>query len=496
MESNAGDVAGKGPAAPAAGRAAKKPLWRVCGNVYVQIAAAYAAVALVFLLNVIFKFSRYEARTWFLPFNAYLDPRISWFAVAAVVVVAAGLWAVVYGARSGKPLVTGAGALAEIAAVSFAPGVGRNLPLVWVERFVADARSIFGLPHPLVDVARVTELVYVHAHCRVRPPFVYWLLGGLDRLLSGNTYAIAAAFMALAAISVPVLYLGARAVTEKGQSSMAAALLATAPVLLIFGAEPDGLNCLLATAAMAFGLRAAGSGRPWAWAAAAGAVLAAALTTSYVLAAVGPFLAAFALAGAIKGRGRLRSLGWWLTAVAVAFAALAAFQLATGYDHVAGFERCFAEAQRIHAAGDDAVKIVGRALGLAGFEAPGPGHREYGIYVFANLFTFATSMGVATAVLYARALFRAVADKEVRRSFYGTVTLCFAAAFLAFNFSGLVLGEMERVGAFLVPMFVIPAAVELARLSRDKRSAAPLAIILTLNAAQALLYNLLFWSKF
>jgi hypothetical protein len=105
-------------------------------------------------------------------------------------------------------------------------------------------------------------------------------------------------------------------------------------------------------------------------------------------------------------------------------------------------------------------------------------------------------MGVATAVLYARALFRAVADKEVRRSFYGTVTLCFAAAFLAFNFSGLVLGEMERVGAFLVPMFVIPAAVELARLSRDKRSAAPLAIILTLNAAQALLYNLLFWSKF
>jgi predicted membrane-bound mannosyltransferase len=47
-----------------------------------------------------------------------------------------------------------------------------------------------------------------------------------------------------------------------------------------------------------------------------------------------------------------------------------------------------------------------------------------------------------------------------------------------------------------VPMFAIPAAVELARLSRDKRSAAPLAIILALNAAQALMYNLLFWTKF
>jgi hypothetical protein len=492
MDSNARDNAGKGPD----NRGPKKLLWRVGGNVYVQITAAYAAVALVFLLNVIFKFSRYEDRTWFLPFNAYLDPRISWFALAAVFVVAAGAWTIFYGARRGEPLVIGTGALAEIVAVSFAPGVGRNLPLVWVDRFVADARNIFALPHPLVDVARVTDLVYVHAHCRVRPAFVYWLLGGLDRLLAGNTYAIAVTFMAIAAASIPLLYFGARAVADKGQSSLAAALLATAPVLLIFGAEPDGLNCLLATAIMAFGLRAASSDKPWLWAAAAGVVLAVALTTSYVLAALAPILAAFALAGAIKGRGRLRSLGWWLTAVAVAFAALAAFQLATGYDHVAVFERCFAEAQKIHAAGDDVVKIVGRALGVPGFEAPGPGHRQYGLYVFANLFTLATSMGVTTAVLYARALFRAVADKEVRRSFYGTVTLCFAAAFLAFNFSGLVLGEMERVGAFLVPMFAIPAAVELARLSRDKRSAAPLAIILALNAAQALMYNLLFWTKF
>ncbi len=492
MGSNAGDIVGKGTDT----RASKKLLWRVCGNVYVQIGVAYAAVALVFLLNVIFKFSRYEGRTWFLPFNAYLDPRISWLALGAAAVAAAGVWAIFYGARSGKPLAIGAGALAEIAAVSFAPGVGRNLPLVWVERFVADARNIFGLPHPLVDVARVTELVYVHAHCRVRPPFVYWLLGGLDRVLSGNTYAMAAAFMVLAAASVPIVYLGARTVTDKGRGFLAAALIATAPVLLIFGAEPDGLNCLLAAAIMMFGLRAAATEKPWIWAAAAGAALAVALTTSYVLAALAPILAAFALAGAMKGRGWLRSLAWWLTAVAVAFATLAAFQLAAGYDHVAVFERCFAEAQKIHAAGDDAVKIVGRALGISGFDAPGPGHRQYGVYVFANLFTLATSMGVATAVLYARALFRAVTDREVRRSFYGTVTLYFAAAFLAFNFSGLVLGEMERVGAFLVPMFVIPAAVELARLSHDKRSAAPLAIILALNAAQALLYNLLFWSKF
>lgn len=479
-----------------AGLSAKKPWRRVCGNVYAQLAAAYAAVAVVFLLNVIFKFSSYEGRTWFLPFNAYLDPRISWPALAAAAAAAAGAWAIFRGARAGKPLIIGAGGLAEIIAVSFAPGVGRNLPLVWVERFIEDARNIFNLPHPLVDVARVTELAYVHAHCRVRPPFVYWLLGGLDRLLSGNTYALAIAFMVIAAAGVPVLYYGARAVTDKRRALWAAALLATSPVLLIFGSEPDGLNCLLAAAIMAFGLRAAASERPWPWAAAAGVVLAAALTTSYVLAALVPILGAFALAGAIKGRGWLRSFGWWVAAAAVAFAALTAFQLATGYDHVAVFERCFAEAQRIHAAGDDVVKIIGRALGLAGFEAPGAGHRRYGIYVFANLFTLATSMGVPTAVLYARGLFRAVADREVRRSFYGTVTLCFAAAFVAFNFSGLVLGEMERVGAFLVPMFVIPAAAELARLTRGRRSAAMPLIFIALNVGQGLLYNLLFWSKF
>jgi hypothetical protein len=61
-----------------AGLRAKKPWRQICGNVYVQIAAAYAAVILVFILNVIFKFSSYEGRTWFLPFNAYFDPRISW----------------------------------------------------------------------------------------------------------------------------------------------------------------------------------------------------------------------------------------------------------------------------------------------------------------------------------------------------------------------------------------------------------------------------------
>jgi len=480
-----------------AGARADAPWRRICGNVYVQIAAAYAAVVLVFSLNVIFKFSSYEGRTWFLPFNAYLEPRISWPLLPAAAVAAAGAWAIFRGARAGKPLVIGAGGLAEIIAVSFAPGVGRNLPLVWVERFVEDARNILSLPHPLVDVTRVTELVYVHAHCRVRPAFVYWLLGGLDRALGGNTYALALAFMVIAAAGIPVLYFGARAITDKDRSSWAAALLATAPILLIFGSEPDGLNCLLATAIMTFGLRAATTKRPWPWAVAAGVVLAVALTNSYVLAALIPILGAFALAAAIRGRGWLRSLGWWVAAAAVALAALAAFQLVSGYDHVAVFKRCFAEAQRIHAAGDDVVKIIGRTLGLPGFEPPGAGHREYGVYVFANLFTLAASMGVPTAVLYARGLFRAVADKEVRRSFYGTVTLCFAAAFLAFNFSGLVLGEMERVGAFLVPMFVVPAAAELMRLSRERGTAARApAIILALNVTQALLYNLLFWSKF
>jgi 4-amino-4-deoxy-L-arabinose transferase-like glycosyltransferase len=366
-----------------------------------------------------------------------------------------------------------------------------------VERFVADARAVFALPSAFANVVDVADVAFVHAHCRVRPAFIYWLLGGLDRALGGNTYAIGLSFMVIAAASVPVLYYGARALGDKGRSAWAAALLATAPILLIFGSEPDGLNCLLAAAVLAFGLRAATTDKPWPWTVAAGVVLAVSLTTSYVLAALIPFLGAVALAAALTGRGWARSLGWWLAALAVAFAALAAFQLVSGYDHVAVFHRCFAEAQKIHAAGDDIVKVVGRALGLAGFEAPGVGHRSYVVYVFANLFTLGTSLGVPTAVLYVRGLFRALVVKEVRRSLYGAVTLAFAAAFVAFNFSGLVLGEMERVGIFLAPFFVVTAAAELVRLGREGGAGAKApAVILALNLGQALLYNLLFWTKF
>jgi hypothetical protein len=45
-------------------------------------------------------------------------------------------------------------------------------------------------------------------------------------------------------------------------------------------------------------------------------------------------------------------------------------------------------------------------------------------------------------------------------------------------------------------MFVVPAAVELTRLSRERGTAAMPLIFIALNVGQAVLYNLLFWSKF
>lgn len=100
-------------------------------------------------------------------------------------------------------------------------------------------------------------------------------------------------------------------------------------------------------------------------------------------------------------------------------------------------------------------------------------------------------MGIPAAVLYFREMSRVVTQKQVRRSFYGITTISFLVVFLFYNFSGLTLAEVERVWLFLVPMFLMPAGVQLARLSRRTGSAALPAVVFGLTAAQSLVYNLL-----
>ncbi|MGD8718156.1 MAG: glycosyltransferase family 39 protein [Candidatus Zixiibacteriota bacterium] len=469
-----------------------KTAWRrLVGNFYVQTAAGYAAIVLATCVSLFVVRSSYAGDIWLNPLFAYWDPILSPWAALAVAAGGAALYLIFLGARRRKPWIMGTGALLGIAGVDLAPGYGRDLPFNWLRLFLDDARYIYRLPDVFADYAGLAKDVF--SKCRTRPGVTYWLIGGLDRVFDGNIYAISFFFIFAAAVAVPVLYYGGRALLGNEKAPWAAALFAVAPTLLIFGPEVDGFYCLVAVAVLVATIKAFTSHRPWGWAAGAGVALAFALSTSYVQAVFIPLIIMFAIAAALSGRGWGRSIACGLTVFAAAAGALAVFQIITGYDHIAVFEKAYRMNQEFYSAGDNVFKFAARKLGLGMAEAPGPGHRSYWIYTFGNLYAMFLFMGVPTAILYVRALCRAVTRPEVRRSFYGAVTIGFAVVFLAYNFSGLILGEVERIWLFLVPFFAFAAGRELARRARGSFKEA--ALVLGLNVLQALVYNLLVYTK-
>jgi uncharacterized membrane protein YoaK (UPF0700 family) len=62
--------------------------------------------------------------------------------------------------------------------------------------------------------------------------------------------------------------------------------------------------------------------------------------------------------------------------------------------------------------------------------------------------------------------------------------------FLAFNFSGLVLGEVERVWLFLYPAFFVAAGVALADLAKRRGGGALVAGIFALMMIQSFVYKI------
>ncbi|MGD8718157.1 MAG: hypothetical protein PVH29_04965 [Candidatus Zixiibacteriota bacterium] len=471
------------------------PRWRrIAGNFYAQLVAAYGIVAVATYLRAFPFRSHYEGRIWLTPLHAYWDPRITpWLAVAAVALAAAvalTLWSV----RAGKVWPLWLSAAVGIAAVNAAPGGGRKFPFDWLERAVFDARILFQAPNVFADYAEITRTV--SCHCRVRPGGLYWFLGTCDRLFGGNTYLLEVLIVLIAAASVPLVYRMTRALASREESIVAAALFACAPSLLIFGSGPDGLYCFLAAGVFSLGLRAASSARPWPWALGAGAVLAAALTSSFALTVLAVFLAGFAAAAALSGRGWGRSAAAWALVILTAGVALLLFQIVTGYDHLGVFARAYRAAQDLPSGGDNLFKMAGRALGLSGVSVPIPGSRPYGVFVVGNLYAFLLTMGVPAAVLYTREVFRVLAGRDTRRSFYGLSVIISLVVFLAYNFSGLLLGEVERVWLFLVPVFLIPAGVQLFRIARGPGGRKVLTIAVSLAAAQAFIYNALMLTGF
>jgi 4-amino-4-deoxy-L-arabinose transferase-like glycosyltransferase len=467
---------------------------RWAGDFRVQLAAAYAVVAIEAAVNFLIIRPGDGGRTWFTPMYAYWDPAVSWRLLPGGVAAAGAVLLLLYGARRAKPWVLGAGAALGITCVNLASAYNRDLPFRWVPRFLEDARYIYQLPNIFSSYPGLAK--FVHIRCRTRPGVTYWLLGALDRLFEGNIYVIAFFFIIAAALSVPILYYAGRAIFNKDRAPWVAVLFAAAPALIIFGSEVDGFYCLVATAVLALGIKAVTAPRPWPWAIAAGAALAVALTTSYVQAIMIPLVAVFVVAAALTGRSRGRPLVCGLIIIATAVVALGAFQLATGYEHFEVFKKAYRTNQQFPAAGENAFRFAARKLGFAPEQPIFRGHRSYPIFAFGNLYAIFLFMGIPTAVLYGRGLFRAVTRAEVRRTFYGFITIGFAVLFLAFNFSGLILGEVERIWLFLIPMFAITAGQELATLRRSTPGAKLAGLILGLSIVQALVYNMFIRSKF
>ena len=472
-----------------------QPRWRRwAGNFYVQLAAAYLVVAAAMYLRAFPFRSHYAGKIWLTPLHAYWDPRLTPWALPAAVALAASVIVIMWGVRTRKIWLPTLAAALAMAAVNAAPGGGRKFPFDWLERALFDARILFGAPNVFADYVETTRTV--SCHCRVRPGGLYWFLGTCDRLFDGDVFLIEVLIVIVAAASVLVFYRAARVLVDAEGSVAAAALFACAPSLLLFGSGPDGLYCFLAMSVIALGLRATTATRPWLWAVGAGIVLAAAATSSFALAALAVFLAAFAAAAGLSRRGWKRPAAGWVVVIITAGAALGLFQLVTGYEHLTVFERAYRAAQDLPSGGDNVFKIAGRALGFAGVNLPKPVGRPYWFFVFGNLYSLFVMMGVPAAVLYCREMVRIIREREVRGSFYGAAAIGFLLVFLIYNFSGLTLGEVERVWLFLVPGFLIPAGVALVRLGKMNRGKWLVGTVFTLTIAQALIYNVLLTTPF
>ena len=464
---------------------------RLLGNFYIQVAAGYAVFGGVLAARVIL-FPE-NARVLLSPMYGWWEPWISWWALPAAAVLGGAVYLAWRGRERVRAWLLFPISLAAAVAVNLMPGGWVTFPFRSLFIFVRDAGWLYQNDNVFRNYVALTA--HSNQHCRVRPGMTYWLLGIADRLARGNEIVVELLLLAAAAGAVLAAYALARTLLDKRESWFAATLFAFAPSFLIYGAGPDGFYALLGLATFALALRSFLKPAGWPYALGAGFVFAFALTSAYTLAPVFAFLGVIALAVSLTRTPRARP---WVNlglVVVSAFAFLAAFQIVTGYDHIAAFKRAYWTAQALAPGGDNVFKMAARLAGGGGLNLPKAGERPYLVWVFANLFAFFAMTGVPLAVLYGREALAVVRDRARRMTTYGAVALAFLGAFLAYNFSGLILGETERTWLFLVGGFAFPAAVALVRFAKTAGRRA-YGWALALGAFQAGLYHILIGTPF
>ncbi|HEY5310974.1 MAG TPA: glycosyltransferase family 39 protein [Pirellulales bacterium] len=310
-------------------------------------------------------------------------------------------------------------------------------------------------------------------HCQTHPPGAVLFLWLAARLLGPGPMPAALATIFAAALSVPAVYLLARCVLEESRARLAACLYLLAPNVVLFSATSmDAVFAvpLIWTIYLVFqGSRRA----PLVYGALAGlcAAVGALLTFSIAVLAVWG-LVLLALDWRLRPDHWSRTCRTLIAAVVAALAFYALLYAWSGYDPVATFRAALAGHHRV----------------MAGTEHETL--RRHLHFVVANLVAFFAAAGIASTVLFGRAL-RAALGRDGGDGLLRPLLLSVAAAVLIVDLLPLYTLEVEHIWLFLVPWVTIAAASQLPVDPRQGHLAPVAKLALALIAAQTLTMELL-----
>jgi hypothetical protein len=438
------------------------PERKITSRYWLAVATGYVIAAAVLAARIAASGSW---RTELSPLYAVLRPQFSGWGLLALPLFALllALLPKLLSARARVflPCVTLYGAALAVAVNMLWTGVA-DLPARAIPVFLRDLATLGDPPAYIGSYHEAIKSLSDHGH--VRPPGLFLLLWGLVRLVGRNLHALELVItLGAAAAAVPIYGL-ARRFLGREASALAALLYLLSGSFVFHGVSYDGLFGTLGAGAIYFIVAVAQAGR-WRDTIAAGVVFALAAFSSFTLA----FLPVLGGGLLIYYGVKERRLGQLLLRAAAAAAIPAAFLVllyaVTGYDFLANFRESYRWAQTQASGGMNVFKLV------SGWELP-PGYphpsfrRSYWLWTPGNLFATFFMLGIPAAVAYfwwARGLFRRGAWARPLPAVFGTSL----AAFLVFNFTGVTLGETERVWLYLLPVFTIPAAARLAEAARD-----------------------------
>jgi hypothetical protein len=347
------------------------------------------------------------------------------------------------------------GALLALAINALRGGL-ESIPAWAITIFLRDLRNLGELPTFLPVFHEAIKHISDHGH--VRPPGLFVFLWLVVKLIGENVYGIEVVIALLGAAAAWPIYALARQFASREASAAAVLLYLLSASFVLHGVSYDGMFGTMGATVICLLFLVARRGG-WPETIGAGVALALGVFTSFTFAYV------FVLGGLLLLFYGIREKK--LPALAVKAAVIAAIPaafllllyLTTGYDFVANFQESYHWAQTQASGGMNVFKLILGSDLPEGYPAPSY-RRPYLIWAPGNLYVLLVTAGIPTAVLYlwwTRRLFKRTGWSEAGAFAFGTALL----ALLIFNFSGVTLGEVERIWLYLLPVITIPAGIKI-----------------------------------